>query len=63
MQDQTAVTQLLTAHEHGLLELRTEVDSLKVGLKQLRADMLVSFKHAATGNKSAPDSRNPVVEL
>ena len=57
MQDQTVVSQLLTAHEHDLLELRTEVDNLKAALKQLRADMLVSFKHAAIPNKSAPDSR------
>ncbi len=33
MQDQTAVTQLLTAHEHDLLELGTEVEALKAGLK------------------------------
>jgi hypothetical protein len=59
MQGQTAATHLLTAHEHDRLELRTEVDALKASLKQLRADMLVSFKHAAMLNKSAPDSRIP----
>ena len=63
MQDQTAVTQLLTAHEHDLLELKTEVEGLKAGLKQLRADMIVSFKYGAISNKSAPDSRIPVDEL
>jgi hypothetical protein len=63
MQDQTAVTQLLTAHEHDLLELRTEVEALKAGLKQLRANMLVSFKHAIMPNKSGPDGHAPVEEL
>lgn len=63
MQDQAAVTQLLTAHEHDLLELRIEIDALRAGLKQLRADILVSFKHAAKPNKSAPDSRIPAEEL
>jgi hypothetical protein len=63
MQDQTVVTQLLTAHEHDLLELRIEVDALKAGLEQLRADMLVSFKHGGMPNKSAPVSRTPAEEL
>jgi hypothetical protein len=45
------------------LELSTEADALKASLKQLRADMLVSFKHAAMLNKSAPDSRIPIEEL
>ena len=63
MQDQTAVTQLITAHEHDLLELRAEVEALKAGLKQLRVDMIVSFKHGAISNKSAPDSLIPVEEL
>ena len=63
MQDQTAVTQLLTAHEHDLLELGIEVDALKTGLKQLRADLLLSLKHGTMPDKSAPDSRIAVEEL
>ena len=60
MQDQT---RLLAAHEHDLLELRTEVEALKAGLKQLRADMLVSFKHAIMPNKSGQTVTPPVEEL
>jgi hypothetical protein len=45
MKNSNAATQLLTAHERELLELRTEVDGLKAALKQLRADVLVTFKH------------------
>ena len=63
MQDQTTVSQSLIAHEHDLLELRTEIDALKTALKQLRADMPVSLKHAAMQIKLAPDRHAPVEEL
>jgi hypothetical protein len=46
MEPQQAVAQLLTAHEREILALQIEVEKLKSELKQLRADLLVSFKHA-----------------
>ena len=46
MEAQQAAANLLAAHERDILTLQSQVEKLKAELKQLRADFLVSFKHA-----------------
>jgi hypothetical protein len=58
MESQQAVAQLLTAHERDILTLQTEVERLKSELKQLRAELLVSFKHAGLPEVSSEQSTN-----